>query len=236
MPTSGLSQFDGNLIDGLEFCAMVYALFESVRRSDDGPSRLRMRPTPLEKKLLEELLPICKYVQANYRIGRYISVRWVNGNQQYDAEIVQSGAYVTQNYYPEIGHLEVTCIMHPREYLSRELLNTKGQTFGIEGIQRLRSGEIESLPVGYSGKEFILTFSKLVLKQISKKTKINYPLHMTLIVQCTLNTVYTPDEWESLISYVSSGLPDVRFSEIYLYDPVGQYSHTIWPSSMRRKQ
>jgi hypothetical protein len=81
MPITPLDEFDGKLLDGLEFCSKVYALFESIRHADDGPSRLRMRPSRLEKKLLEELLPICKYVQASYRLGRYISVCWVDGSQ-----------------------------------------------------------------------------------------------------------------------------------------------------------
>jgi hypothetical protein len=92
MSISPLSQFDGELIDGLQFCANAYALFEQIRGTEDGPSRLRIRATNIEKKLIEELLPMCKYVQAKYRAGRYISVRWVNGSQQFDAEVVQNGA------------------------------------------------------------------------------------------------------------------------------------------------
>ncbi len=229
MSISKLDEFDGKLMDGLEFCAGVYALFESIRSADDGPSRLRMRPSPLEKKLLEELLPICKYVQASYRPGRYISVRWVNGSQTYDAEIVQRGAYVSDNYYPATGYLEVTCTMHPNEYLSRELLETKGGAFGLEGIRRLKSGEIETIPVGYTNKEFVESYSELVLKQIGKKVKMPYPKNTTLIVQCTLNTVYSPDEWEALIARVSENLPETEFREIYLFDTIRQYSHSIYP-------
>lgn len=62
MSISSLSQFDGELIDGLQFCAMTYALFEQIRNSENGRSRLRMRKSKVEKKLIEELLPICKYV------------------------------------------------------------------------------------------------------------------------------------------------------------------------------
>lgn len=229
MSINPLSDFDGNLFDGLEFCSRVYALFESIRDTDDGPSRLRMRSSRLEKKLLEELLPICKYVQASYRLGRYISVRWVDGNQQYDAEIFQRGTYVSENYYPATGHLEVTCTMHPSEYLSRELLETKGGTFGLEGIRRLKSGEIESIPIGYSNKEFVESYSKLVLKQIAKKAKMPYPKNTTLVVQCSLNTVYTPDEWEVLIDRVKRSLPENSFREIYLYDTVCQYSCSLHP-------
>jgi hypothetical protein len=229
MSITPLDEFDGKLLDGLEFCSRVYALFESVRGASNGPSRLRMRPSRLEKKLLEELLPICKYVQASYRPGRYISVRWVDGNQTYDAEIFQRGAYVSENYYPATGHLEVTCTMHPNEYLSRELLETKGAAFGLEGIRRLKSGEIESVPVGYTNKEFVESYSKLVLKQIAKKAKMRYPENTTLIVQCALNTIYTPDEWEWLIARVTEALPDTSFREVYLYDTVCQYSHSLHP-------
>jgi len=189
-----------------------------------------MRSSPLEKKLIEELLPICNYVQANYRPGRYISVRWINGNQQYDAEVVQSGSFVTPNYYPANSYFEVTCIMHPNEYLARELLDTKGMAYGLEGIQRLKNGKIESQPVSYCGDEHIHIFSKLVLKQINKKAVINYPPDTTLIVDCTVNTVYAPYDWKILVSLVEEGLSAMRFREIYLYDSTGQHNHSFWPS------
>ena len=227
MSTSSLLQFNGKLLDGLDFCSKVYALFDSIRSAKDGVTRLRMRPTRLEKRLLEELLPICNYVQTHYRPGRYISIRWIDGSQQYDAEVVQHGAYVTEAYYPANAHLEVTCTMHRNEHLNRELLETKGGGFGLEGIRRLKGGEIESLPVGYKNKEFIDSYAKLVLKQIAKKAKITYPAETTLIVQCTLNTVYMADEWDTLISQVRASLPESSFREIYLYDTVNYYSQSL---------
>lgn len=235
METITLDQFDGQLIDGLEFCSRAYALFENIRDREDGPSRLRMRESPLEKKLLEELLPICKYVQASYRIGRYISIRWVNGNQTYDAEITQRGAYVSDNYYPSTGHIEVTCTMHLNEYLSRELLETKGGCFGLEGIRRLKNREIESIPVGFTNKEFIAPYSELVLNQIAKKAQMPYPENTILIVQCTMNTMYTHDEWDTFIVQVKEKLPTNSFSEIYLYDNVCQHSQFLYPSNVPNK-
>jgi hypothetical protein len=229
MSITPLAVFDNKLLDGLEFCSRVYALFESIRSATDGPSHLRMRPSKVEKKLLEELLPICKYVQASYRPGRYISVRWIDGNQIYDAEILQHGAYVTNSYYPAKSHLEVTCTMHPKEHLMRQLLETKGGAFGLAGIRRLKSGEIVSTPVGYKNKEFIEAYSKLVLNEITKKAKKPYPENTTLIVQCTLNTIYMLDEWEALIADVREALPESSFREIYLYDTVCQYSHSFYP-------
>lgn len=64
-----LSQFDGIRLDGLEFCSKVCRLYESIRYGADGPSRMRMRPSRVEKKLLDELMPICKYLQASYGPG-----------------------------------------------------------------------------------------------------------------------------------------------------------------------
>lgn len=207
----------------------MYALFEQIRNANDGPSRLRRRPSPVEKKLLEELLPICKYVQASYHLGRYISVRWVDGSQQYDAQLLQDGAYVTQGFYPDAGFLEVTCTMHPKEYLQRELLDKKGIAFGLDGIRRLKNGEIESKPVLHRNREFVESYAKLIISQIKKKAVIHYPKNTTLVVQCTLNRLYMPDEWSELMARVCAALPQSTFREIYLYDTVCQYSHVLYP-------
>ena len=223
MVNSVLSQFDKKLIDGLLFCANVYELFENIRQSEGGKSRLRMRTTELEKKLLEELMPICKYVQTNYREGRYISVRWVNGSQQFDAEVCQSGSYVDQGYFPASAHLEITCIMHPNEYLSRELLNDGGVAFGVAGIRRLKTRQIHSEPIAHTNSDFIQSYYPLILGQIAKKAGIAYPVETTLIVQCWLNSLYTTDEWELLVNQVRNDLPDHNFREIFMYDAVTHY-------------
>ena len=223
MSISILTQFNGELIDGLQFCAKTYALFEQIRSAENGSSRLRMRATEVEKKLIEELLPICKYVQAKYRTGRYISVRWVNGSQQFDAEVVQAGAYVEKGSFPASAYLEATCVMHSNDYLSRELFDTTGIVFGLDGIRRLKNRQIESKPIGYSNLEFIQSFGKLVLKQVEKKAGITYPQETTLIVQCSLNTIYMPEEWEALVAIVQNGLPEHQLREIFMYGTDTEY-------------
>lgn len=227
MSISPLLQFDGKLIDGLKFCAMTYALFERIRSTESGSSRLRMRATEVEKRLIEELLPICKYVQAKYGAGRFISVRWINGSQQFDAEVAQAGIYVEQGYFPAFAYLEATCVMHTNDYLSRELLDTKGGAFGLDGIRRLKNGEIESKPVIRRNREFIQSYSELVLKQIGKKAGIKYPPETTLIIQCSLNTLYTLEEWETLVAEVRSLQPEHRFREIFMFDAVFKYSCSL---------
>ena len=231
MSNSQLAQFDGEIIDGLRFCALTYELFDKIRGAENGPSRLRMRASQVEKKLLEELLPICKYIQAKYRAGKYISVRWASGSQQFDAQVIQTGAYVQEGYFPASAYMEVTCVMHPNEYLGRELLDTVGGAFGLDGIHRLKSGEIESKPVVYKNHEFIDSYSKLVIKQIGKKAGINYPLDTSLIVQCNLDRLYTPEEWEVLVAEVRNAQPEHQFREIFMYDTVSEYSCSLWGKS-----
>lgn len=225
--TPSIAAIDGHMLDGLDFCGKVYELFESIRATNDGRSRLRMRASQVEKALVEELLPICKYVQTMYRAGRYISVKWVNGNQQFDAEVRQSGTYVNHGRFPANAHLEVTCIVHPNDYLSRELLDAGGVAFGVEGIAReKKTRKIKSEPFVRHNGDFIDSYCPLVLNQITKKAGINYPAETTLIVQCSLNTLYMPDEWEALVVKVRAGLPNHNFREIFVYDVVSE----LWSS------
>lgn len=59
-----LADFDNHLMNGFDFCKKAYSIFEEIRRSPNGVERLRLRKGKLEKKLIEELLPIARYVQA----------------------------------------------------------------------------------------------------------------------------------------------------------------------------
>jgi hypothetical protein len=47
-----LSAFDGELLDGLDFCGKVYDLFDRVRREPDGIEQLRLLRTKREKRWL----------------------------------------------------------------------------------------------------------------------------------------------------------------------------------------
>jgi hypothetical protein len=227
MKKSLLPEFDNVLMDGLEFCFRTYLLFEQIRSKPDGASTLRLRPTRREKLLLEELLPICKYVQMNYKPGRYISVRWVDGNQSYDAEVEQHGAYVQETYYPAHSFFEVTGVNHPKEHMIREVLEKKGAAFGHEGLKRIK-GEVVSEPVGYKYREHVDLFFKLLTDGIAKKLKKTYPPRTTLIVECSLNTIFMSDEWDDLMRRLGKDLQVTPFSEIFVYDRVGQHSKSFF--------
>ncbi len=73
-------------------------------------TRLRKRKG-IEKKLVEELIPIARYVQARYREGRRLKVRWLSGSQPYDAVLWSSGLIVAHRCAPRKVLLEVTVLI-----------------------------------------------------------------------------------------------------------------------------
>lgn len=233
MSISSLEAFDDVELDGLRFCSMAYELFEHLRQSPDGVTRLRLRPTLLEKRLLEELLPISAYVQRHYRTGRYISVRWQSGSQPFDAMLRQHGSYVDHGYFPGHAYLEVTNVVHPKEHMLREHLEKKGGTFGLEGIRRLRNGDLLSEPVVYSGQEFITRFAGLVTNELQKKSAKPYPDGTTLVVQCVLNSLYTPADWDAMVQLLLEPIAKARFREVFLFDPTQNYMYTGYPQVRR---
>lgn len=229
MSAIDLSSFDSVELDGLQFCSMVYELFEKVRQAPDGVSRLRLRPSKLEKRLLEELLPIAAYIQHSYRAGRYITVCWQAGSQPFDARIYQHGSYIEHGYFPENAYLEVTCVVHPKEHMQRQHLERKGGTFGLEGIRRLPSGELISAPVVYTNGDFIERFSNLVGKELKKKSEKSYPESTSLIVECVLNMLYTPDEWRDLMNRVQECIPQSGFREVFFHDATQNFTCMAYP-------
>lgn len=227
--TPNLSSIDGKLLDGLQFCTLVYQLFESIRQTDDGKSRLRMRTTDIEKKLVEELLPITRYVQMKHGPGRYVSVKWLSGDQQFDAEMHQSGWFVDHGRYPSDSHIEVTCVMHPNDYLMRERLDTSGFGFSVQNVRRdKKTREITSEPHVWSNFGFVDAFWPLIVDGIKKKAEKGYATDTVLLVACSMNFPYLPDEWDALIDKVGAGLPDHNFREIFIHDPVGNHVHSFY--------
>jgi hypothetical protein len=213
-----LQDLDGKLLDGLDFCATTYALFKSIRSTPEGIERLRLRSGATEKRLLEELLPICRYVQTYYRPGRYISVRWINGSQSYDAELHQKGEYVSHGDYEPLAHLEVTCAMHENEHWKWELLNNGEVAYAPEGIEKRKGKTVETRPVVFSNQEHVLNFAPIIAASIQKKAEKTYPDCTSLVIQCYLNTIYFSDEWRRLIELVENDLSSVPFKEILLLD------------------
>lgn len=58
----GFSDFDVRLLYGLTFCRKFCALFDQIKDSAGGMERLRLLKTKLEKRVVEGLIPIAKFV------------------------------------------------------------------------------------------------------------------------------------------------------------------------------
>ena len=218
-----LEELNGKLIDGLKFCSKVYSIFEKLRLTEDGSETIPLREMSSGKQIIEELLPICRYIQTYYRVGRYISVKWIKGNQPYDAKVVQKGDYIELGYYPKNAFLEVTSAMHKNEHWTWEL----SPTFAPEGIKKNKDGARVCEPVTFTNFEHVNNFIPIVVNCIEKKAKKDYPENTSLIVQCFLNSLYHNDEWEYLIHKVREQIKHHPFKEILIYNGLDQKTATI---------
>ena len=213
-----LSELDGVPLDGLEFCRVAFRLFEDARASEDGVRALRARSTRNAKDLVDEILPICKYVLLSYRPGRYLKVEWIQGNQGFDAKLAQSGDYVRHGEFSEYGHLEVAAAMHENEYLSWRLMNEGVPVFGLSGIEKQARAQPVSRPVVRRGQSHVKEFLPSILRVLKKKAQISYPDSTSLILCCSLNGVYLEEDWRYMISEVKSKAPSSSFQEILIFD------------------
>jgi hypothetical protein len=171
-----LSTLDGRLLDGLNFCRKVYQLFDQTRAGPDGVARLRLRPTKLEKRLIEELIPIARYVQARYREGRRIKVRWHSGSQPYDAVLLSSGAFVDKGFVRRRIFIEVTTAVHQSEYLARQLLHARGHSFGVKGISRdKKTRAILSTPYVNTNDDKAKDLAEQIIDRLKSKSEKGYP-------------------------------------------------------------
>lgn len=225
-----LEQLDGKWLDGLLFCAHAYALFERLVAQPLGIQKIRVRQR-VEKRLMEEVVPICRYVQTYYGLGRYLNVCWTDGNQKGDAKVRTTGGLVDAHAWPAAATLEITQAQHPNEHLLQKRLNTQGFAFGLDGLSVAKGADgeriVESRPTGFSEGSHIESFATIVLKSIRDKIGKGYPPETTLIVNCALNTAYHGFEWEQLMRQVQLRLPDHPFREIFVCSSNGWFCTSL---------
>jgi hypothetical protein len=230
-----LADFDNRLMNGLDFCKRAYSLFEEIRRSPRGVERLRLRKGKLEKKLIEELLPIARYVQTRYNHGRQLKVRWKDGTQNYDARLLSSGPLVDVHLVPKRQYIEVTTAVHENNHIARSISNKNGHVFGVKGIQKdPQTGKYISQPYVYTNYEHSEDLAQKILERITAKAEIKYPSNTTLIIQCFLDTLFFEDEWEYTIKKVKDGGTQHRFREIFVFDSNHHYAATLYGNTRKR--
>lgn len=223
MNNLSLADFDGIEMDGLEFCSKVFRFFEQHQNGDGGTTKIRLRTSPLENKLLGELLPICTYILANYSLGNYLFVRWVDGTQSFDAEIIAKG------FYPEMAdcalhkeYLEVTIAMDPDEYLCWQALEQNGIHHGRGSVRRSKERHKVISERIECTRDFVAEDAAMAIKRITKKTEISYPENTTLIMPCYLAMKYISIEWERFLCLIKRDLPQHNFKEIFLFEESGR--------------
>jgi hypothetical protein len=232
-----LSTFDGQLLDGLDFCRKVYDLFDQVQAEIDGIAKLRLRPTKSEKRLIEELLPIASYVQARYRVGRRIKVRWFSGSQPYDAILWSSGGLVEHRMAPRKLFVEVTTSVHQNEYLARRLLHEQGGSFGVKGILRdKKTGDIVSKPHVHTPDELAADLAGQIIERLRIKSAKGYSPGTVLIVNCVPNSLILDSEWNDAIERVTKAQFHLAFLEVFLIEPVMSYSATFYGNPKRKRR
>jgi hypothetical protein len=242
MPTRqqlGLSTFDGQLLDGLDFCRKVYDLFDQVRGEPDGIANLRLRLTKTAKRLVEELLPIAHYVQARYREGRRIKVRWFSGSQPYDAILLSSGWLVDHRAAPRRLFVEVTTSVHENEHLARRLLHERGGSFGVKGISRdKKTGDIVSKPHVHTNDELATDLAGQIVERLKSKSEKQYPPGTVLVVNCVPNCLILDSEWNDAIQRVTKSQVHLAFREVFLLETVMSHSTTLYgdPKRGRRRK
>lgn len=221
------STIDNQLLDGLDYCLKVYDLFDQVSREPDGMGRLRLRPSKIEKRLIEELLPLARYIQARYHEGRRLKVQWLSGSQQYDAILQSSDSLVERGGAPRRVYVEVTTAVHRNDFFRRQLLHQRGGCFGVKGIHQ-EENMVVSTPHVFSGGENAKDLAEQILARLSAKANKIYPPATVLIINCVTNCLILQGEWADAVEQVKKAGPRTGFCELFLLDMLMSHSTTLY--------
>lgn len=227
-----LATIDDQLLDGLDFCRKVYAFFDQVNREPEGKCRLRLRQSKTDKRLVEELLPLARYIQARYQAGRRIKVRWLSGSQQYGAVLWSSGLLVKHGGVPRRVFVEITTSVHRNDSDVRRLLHQRGGSFGVKGIHR-EGKAIVSKPYVFSGGENAKDLAEQILERLNAKARKTYPSGTVLIVNCITNCLIFEDEWTDAVEQVRKATPSIEFREVFLMDMLMSHTTTLYGDQQR---
>lgn len=228
-----LESLDDKLLDGLKFCLKVYDFFDQVRAEPDGLGKIRLLKSKREKRLVEELLPIAQYIQARYRTGNRLKIRWLSGSQSYDAIIWTPLAMARHTNIPRKIFVEVTTSRHENTHLSRKQLHETGGSFGAKGIKINKKTKVpESAPYVYSGTEHIRDLATQILARIGDKASKSYPPSTVLIVNCEADGVILEHEWNAAVAEVEAARLHNAFREVYLTGM--RHSATLWGSRRQK--
>ena len=231
-----LSALDDKLLDGLEFCSKAYDLFDLVMAQPDALERIRIREDVVEKKLVEELLPIAHYVQHQYRAGNRFQIQWSNGSQPYDAILFSPQSMVEKAGKPEKIMIEATSALHPNDHVSRRVGHEDGLSWGPRSVEKdPKTGKKTTKAVALGHLENSSELAGFIIRMLEKKNAKNYPLETVLVINCTTFGIMYDDEWKATVEMVEKTNLHKNFREVYLVEPLRNRSVTLWGGSKNRR-
>lgn len=180
-------------------------------------------------KFIKEVLPIARYVQMKYCPGRKIKVKWIDGNQSYDAYLLTSGFLVDRGEVSRKQFIEVTTAVHPNDYLCRQYFVKKGYSWGPKGTKRDKNTKgIISKPYVYTDREHADDFEAIIKSRIEEKSKLKYPENTILLIWCQLSYPFEDSEWCYMVDKVKAAQVTHNFREISLFDSNFKFFETFY--------
>ena len=144
--------------------------------------------------------------------------------------LLSSGFLVEKGMAKKREHVEVTTAIHEKDHLRRRLLHEQGGTFGVRGISvDKKTKKIISNPVVVNGNEPIDWLASKIRDIIAKKNTIAYPKNTVLIVECHPESLILEWEWNDVVDKLRNPGIEHRFAEVFLYEPVGRLTATLYP-------
>ena len=80
-----------------------------------------------------------------------------------------------------------------------------------------------------NGNEPIQWLASKIRDIITKKNTIAYPKNTVLIVQCHPESLILEWEWNDVVDKLRNPEIDRQFAEVFLYEPVGRLTATLYP-------
>ncbi len=221
MAVRGLKPIDGVWLTAGEFQERCFARLLTIKGEPGGKEEMIRLSTSRAKKLSEEIMPIAAY--ARFHQDEELEIRWLGGNQGYDAALRSPNSELPQ-------HLEVTIAVPENEHLVREFQAEHGHSWAAAGTRRSpTTGKVESHAFAEDTMEKFQELGRLVRVAVTKKLAKTYPVSTSLIVQFRLDGCLLRNEFDDIIQDLRATPvdPAKKFREVVVVEPYEYRAATL---------
>ena len=228
-----LNKFEDKKIDSFKFCQLVKEEHEGILKSSVGVKAIREKKRGF-KEFVEEIIPISFYIRKKWALDKKLFVTWCGSKKGLDGSTIRYDGLVDQvgiavdigNFEPKF-YLEVTSAILKNQHLADQLLNEEGGHFAVKGISKQRDGKVISEVISFNDTEYVDEFCERLFDIIVTKLTKEYPDKTVLIVCCTMDILYTSNDWKLLESKIRNKIINDKFIEIFIYDSTAEHFFTI---------